>query len=39
MPTPTTSWTGDRQHLLPIGEYEGIQIVRAPALVSLLEQG
>ena len=31
--------TGDRQHLLPIGEYEGIQIVRAPALVSLLEQG
>ena len=31
--------TGDRQHLLPIGEYEGIPIVRAPALVSLLEQG
>ena len=31
--------TGDRRHLLPIGEYEGIPIVRAPALVSLLEQG
>ncbi len=28
--------TGDRQHLLPIGEYEGIRIVRAPALLSQL---
>ena len=30
--------TGDRRHLLPIGEYEGVQIVRAPSLLSLLDR-
>ena len=30
--------TGDRRHLLPIGEYEGTRILRAPDLLAVLEQ-
>lgn len=29
--------TGDRKHLLPIGEYEGVRIVRAPEFLSILD--
>ena len=30
--------TGDRRHLLPIGEYGGARIVRAPAFLSALDE-
>ena len=30
--------TGDRQHLLPIGEHQGTRIVNAPRFLSVLEQ-
>ena len=30
--------TGDRRHLLPIGEHQGITIVNAPRFLSLLER-
>ena len=30
--------TGDRQHLLPIGEHQGTRIVNAPRFLSALEQ-
>jgi predicted nucleic acid-binding protein len=30
--------TGDRRHLLPIGEHEGARIVNAPRFLSLLAQ-
>ena len=30
--------TGDRQHLLPIGEHEGASIVNAPRFLSMLSQ-
>ena len=29
--------TGDRQHLLPLEEYEGVEILRAPSFLSILE--
>lgn len=29
--------TGDRQHLLPHGEYKGVEILRAPRFLSMLE--
>ena len=28
--------TGDRKHLLPIGEFEGVKILRAPEFLALL---
>ena len=28
--------TGDRKHLLPLGEYEGVKIVRAPEFLELI---
>lgn len=31
--------TGDRKHLLPIGEFEGVRIVRAPEFLAVLEPG
>ena len=30
--------TGDRRHLLPLDEYEGVKIVRAPTLLSILQE-
>ena len=30
--------TGDRRHLLPLEEYEGVKIVRAPTLLSILQE-
>ena len=30
--------TGDRRHLLPIGEYRGARIVNAPRFLSMLNQ-
>ena len=30
--------TGDRQHLLPIGEHQGTRIINAPRFLSALEQ-
>ena len=30
--------TGDRKHLLPIGELEGVRIVRAPEFLEILER-
>ena len=30
--------TGDRRHLLPIGEHQGTRIVNAPRFLSVLEQ-
>lgn len=29
--------TGDRKHLLPLGEYEGVKILRAPDFMEILE--
>lgn len=29
--------TGDRKHLLPIGEFEGVRILRAPEFLALLK--
>ena len=29
--------TGDRKHLLPLGEYEGVKILRAPDFLKILE--
>ena len=30
--------TGDRRHLLPLGEHEGMRILNAPRFLSLLEE-
>ncbi len=30
--------TGDRKHLLPVGELEGVRIVRAPEFLRILER-
>lgn len=29
--------TGDRKHLLPLGEFEGVKILRAPEFLALLD--
>lgn len=31
--------TGDRKHLLPLGEFEGVRILRAPEFLALLKPG
>lgn len=31
--------TGDRKHLLPLGEFETVRILRAPEFLSILEGG
>lgn len=31
--------TGDRKHLLPFGEFEGVKIVRAPEFLAVLKSG
>ncbi len=31
--------TGDRKHLLPLGEFEGVRILRAPEFLAVLRSG